>query len=43
MIQPFFPTVPEQIAYASAASDEALAFKAYDPQLVIRESGWTTG
>ena len=34
--QPFFPTVPDQVAYASAASDEALAFRAYDPELVIR-------
>ena len=33
--EPFFPTVPERIATASAASGEALAFKAYDPELVI--------
>jgi xylose isomerase len=34
--QPFFDTVPEPIPFASAASDETLAFKAYDPDLVIR-------
>ena len=36
MTEPFFTTVPERIPYASAASDETLAFKAYDPELVIR-------
>jgi len=34
--QPFYPTVPEHIPYASAGSDEALAFKAYDPEILIR-------
>ena len=36
MTQPFYPTVPEHIPYASAGSDEALAFKAYDPEILIR-------
>ena len=36
MIQPFFSTVPTRIPYAGAGSDDALAFKAYDPELAIR-------
>jgi xylose isomerase len=34
--QPFFPSVPEQVPYASAASGEALAYRAYDPELLVR-------
>jgi xylose isomerase len=34
--QPFFGDVPERVPYASAGSDDSLAFKAYDPELVIQ-------
>ncbi len=36
MSQPFFADVPARIPYASAQSDDLLAFKAYDPDRVIR-------
>ena len=36
MTETFFTTIPDRIPYASAGSDEILAFKAYDPELVIR-------
>ncbi len=36
MTEPFFTTIPERIPYANEAAGETLAFRAYDPGLVIR-------